>query len=67
MLRELLQPLEREDPPRLLESGSDIHIPITIPAGAERDAVVRSIADQVMAVLDLLEPQPAVPDEDPDS
>jgi len=56
-LRTKLRPLARETPPRLIEFNGELQMPIGLPVGAERDAVVRQVADQVERVLELLAPE----------
>lgn len=53
-IQSALSGLERQDPPRMLRGESELLIPLMIPTGLERDAVLRSLLDQVREVATLL-------------
>jgi hypothetical protein len=53
-----LAALERESPPRLVRTDSELLIPISLPTAVERDVVLDRLLNQVIAVIELL---PSVP------
>jgi hypothetical protein len=54
-LRTALLPLEREVPSRLIvDPKGDLLVPIFLPTGAERDAIISSVARQIRQVAALL-------------
>lgn len=55
-IRKALQPLEHEDPPRLITDPQQGHlmVPLFLPTGVEHNAVLSALVDQVCQVADLL-------------
>ena len=44
-----------KDPPRVIEHGDSLWIPLYLPVGREKDAVIKAIIDQIDEVTKLLE------------
>jgi hypothetical protein len=55
MLREALASLEREYPPRLIEDGNHLLIPLDVKTGVEKQDVVSHLFEQVKEVEELLQ------------
>lgn len=52
MLR-ALDPLRSENPPALIETGSDVKIPIHVPVGKERNAVLEAVVESLRKIAQL--------------
>jgi hypothetical protein len=53
-LRKALSPLEGEKPPRLIANEGKLYVPLSLPIGKERNAVLLEVANQVRRVAGLL-------------
>ena len=53
-IRRRVQPLFLTNPPGVIDSGTDLLVPIHLPTGVEYDAVLDSVVDQVRQVAQLL-------------
>ncbi len=50
---DLLAPLAREDPPRLLVVGGDLVLPLRLPLGQEQEVIVQDLVRQIREIVDL--------------
>ena len=57
-LRRTLEPLRHRNPPELIETGGDLRIPIGLPIGKERGAVLDAVVGRLLEIARLIGPAP---------
>jgi hypothetical protein len=55
-IREALAPLQRLDPPGVIEEGPKMLVPLTLLIGKELPEVIDSLMTQIRQIADLLSP-----------